>query len=100
MLGRRIAYAGILIVPLGLFWEVISDNASRFAELVRKGTIAANPYAVFSNVDVNRDHHPHDPLVQQLAWITPQLEVAVFAAILVGTCAVAVALWQRAEVVT
>ena len=89
MLGRRMAYAGIIALPLLMIWMIFALAQTPVATILRPLAIA-NPFAVY-----NAGLHAMSPL-QWLgtAWTTP-----VLVAIAVVTCGLAVALWQRAQVI-
>jgi hypothetical protein len=90
MLGRRMAYGGIIALPLLMIWMIFALSQIPVATILQSLAIA-NPFAVY-----NAGLHAMSPL-QWLgtAWTTP-----VLVAIAVVTCGLAVALWQRAEVIT
>ena len=89
MLGRRMAYAGIIALPLLMVWMIFALSQIPVATILRPLAIA-NPFAVY-----NAGLHAMSPLQWlDAAWTTP-----VLVAIAVVTCGLAVALWQRAQVI-
>lgn len=105
MLGRRVAYCGIASLPLLLFWRMFAEAGGTFGEVLR-APIAANPYAVYEiSFSIQRARwaaihieSAPDRLLRSLFWMGNTWEAPVLAMIAVLTCAIAVFLWQQAEV--
>ncbi len=101
MLGRRVAYVGIASLPLLLLWDAFGSIGGVFGAALR-APIAANPFAVFTSGQIiaNTQVRPGQmgAIAQSLLWMGNTWEAPVLAATALVACALAVALWQRSEV--
>lgn len=101
MLGRRMAYSGIIALPALMMWMVMAETQGAATAILRK-LVAANPFAVYVawlnlNSWVNHKFQL-DPASASLQWLGSTWEAPLLLTIAVVTCGVAVILWQRAEV--
>lgn len=90
MLGRRMAYCGTFALPALLIWMILAQSPSAMGAMLR-APLAANPFAVY-----NAGLIP----MPSLQWLGTTLATPVLTLIAVTTCGLAVALWQRAEVLS
>jgi hypothetical protein len=96
MIGRRVAYLGLAFLPAALLWSGFAHGDNPLGLMLR-AVAWANPFVVWQM----RSFAVDDVVAQAQWWLrsSPELIPAMLAAIAVGTCALAVALWQRAEVI-
>lgn len=103
MLGRRMAYCGILALPALMSWLILAQSPASGLWPLR-APVAANPFAVFVAGTAlqawQRHHFALGPLIASLQWLGTIWATPVLLAVCIGTCAIAVLLWQRAEVIT
>jgi hypothetical protein len=92
MLGRRVAYLGIAAYPILLVWWPLSRSPSLIGQMLRVPAIL-NPVAVYYN-----DPHSLGTLGNSIAALGPAWQPITLTTLFVVTCAAAVYLWQRAEV--
>jgi hypothetical protein len=83
VIGRRVGYCGIIALPALMIWMFFAPALVRSGGFLR-ASLFANPFVVFNAALA----------LKSTTWETPVLIV-----IAVATCAAAVALWQRAEVI-
>lgn len=97
MLGRRVPYCGIIALPALMVWMIFPQSP------ILRAPMVANPFVVFnSGLTLNSwAHHPFtlDPVTSSLRWLGTDWATPVLLAIAVATCGLAVALWQRTEVI-
>jgi len=102
MLGRRVAYLGIASLPFLLLWSSFAQMGGVFGAALR-APLAANPFAVYSSAFVIANEHVRPDkmgaVLQSLQWMGSTWEAPVLAATALVACAIAVALWQRAEAI-
>ncbi len=96
MLGRRMSYAGIIALPFLMIWMILAQSQSAATAILR-AALAANPFAVYNAGLVAVSSAGLDAW-PSLQWLGTQATPALFA-IAVVTCGLAVALWQRAQVI-
>lgn len=89
MLGRRIAYGGLIALPVLMIWMILALSQTAIGAMLR-APIAANPFAVY-NAGLNA--------MSPLQWLSSTWTTPVLLAIAVATCGLATALWARAEVI-
>jgi hypothetical protein len=98
MIGRRVAYCGLVALPALMLWMILAQAQSPVSTILR-GPLIANPFAVYNAglLAVSNAGLDAWPSLQWVgaAWITP-----ILVAIAIATCGLAVALWQRAEAIT
>ena len=103
MLGRRMAYFGIIALPALLFWMILAQSNNSIGAILR-APIVANPFAVFNaNLSLNASAHHRftlDATAMWLQWLSTIWGTPVLLAIAVTTCGLAVILWQRAHVIS
>lgn len=103
MLGRRMAYCGIIALPALIMWTALAQSWVALAPVLR-AAIVVNPFVVFTAGQTLRfwSRHPvHlDPVTSSLAWLGTTWETPVLIATAVATCGLAVVLWQRSEVLS
>jgi hypothetical protein len=103
ILGRRVAYCGLASLPFLLLWTMFSNVRGAFGELVRL-PILVNPFSVYAMGFTLS--HPATDLDKPMAHSLLRLAVAggwetpILLATALLTCAIAVVLWQRAEVLS
>jgi hypothetical protein len=97
MLLRRVPYAGIVALPALLMLQVFGNLNSLVGQIVRILCLA-NPWII---VNAFRIEHYTTPslLYRSLMWVTEASATGILYAIAIGTCGLAVLLWQRAEVI-
>jgi membrane-bound metal-dependent hydrolase YbcI (DUF457 family) len=102
MLGRRMAYCGVISLPVLIAWFSAAQSPNALGGVLR-APVLANPLAVFNTtLAINgwQNHHfSLDPVSLSLQWLGTSWETPVLVAISAATCAVAVAVWQRAEAI-
>jgi hypothetical protein len=102
MLGRRMAYCGIIALPALMIWMILAQSQIALGTILR-APIVANPFAVYNAglILEGWSHHRFtlDPIASSLQWLGTAWEMPVLVAIAVGTCGLAVALWQRSEAI-
>ncbi len=102
MCGRRIAYCGLVAAPVLAIWMTVAQWPDRIGAILR-APIVANPFAVFNATIAIRSWEQHryaiDTISSSLQWLGTTWETPVLLAIAAAACALAVVLWQRAQVV-
>jgi hypothetical protein len=102
ILGRRMAYAGVVALPALLIWMIMAQLHSSTFALLRVPAVL-NPFAVdVAGLELASYAHHHfdlDPIATSLQWLGTTWTIPVLGAILLATCALAVTLWQRAEAI-
>jgi hypothetical protein len=103
MLGRRVAYCGIVALPALMIWMILAQSWVALRPILR-APIVANPFVVFNaGLALNTWQHHHfalDPVTLSLQWLGTTWETPIFITIAFVTCAGAIALWQRAEAIS
>jgi hypothetical protein len=106
MAGRRVAYCGLASLPLLLFWQMFANTRSTLGALLR-APAATNPYITYGvsfsfqaerQLAMIHADATQNPLLLSLLWMGNRWETPVLAMTALLTCAIAVFLWQRAEV--
>ena len=97
MLGRRIAYGGIIALPLLMIWMILAQSQNPAATILR-APLVANPFAVYNAGLVAVSNAGLDAW-PSLQWVGATWATPILVAIAVATCGLAVALWRRAEVI-
>jgi len=104
MLGRRVAYGGIIALPALMIWMILAQSQVTSIAAILRGPIVANPFVVFNTALALSSwaHHrfPLDTVASSLQWLGTASETPVLVAIAIVTCGFAVALWQRAQVLS
>lgn len=90
MLGRRIAYCGMVVLPGLMIWTFLAHSWVNAGTILRV-TLLANPFLVFNT--------GLDPVSSPLQWLGTSWETPVLVAIAFATCGFAVLLWQRAQAI-
>jgi hypothetical protein len=102
MLGRRMAYCGIIATPALAIWLTVAEHHFAISPVFR-ATSLANPFAVINArialVSWQQDHYPIDLVTKSLLWLGTSWETPVLCAIGAATCGLAIFLWQRARVI-
>jgi len=102
MLGRRIAYCGIIALPALMIWTMLAQSQIAIGTILR-APIVANPFAVYNaGLTLNSwSHHRFtlDPIASSLQWLGTSWGTPILVAIAIATCGLAIALWQRAEAI-
>ena len=93
MLGRRIAYGGLFALPALMLWMIFAGSKSPLGAMLR-APIAANPFAVY-----NAGLTLNGAVAFSLQWLYSAWATPMLSAIAIATCGLAVAFWQRAEVI-
>jgi hypothetical protein len=106
MIGRRVAYFGIASSAILTLWGAFAESSGSLGWLLRS-IIVANPFSVFNSGNQLRAFAKgvrhwgtHDPVTQSLIWMGSTWEIPMLIAIALATCAIAVWLWQRSEVLS
>lgn len=103
VLGRKMAYAGILALPLLLLWTAFAGLGGWAGQMLR-GPIAANPIALFTTgfqiieARAKNFHGDLGPVANSLQWVTPENMLAILLAVAAISCTAAIIVWSRAEV--
>jgi hypothetical protein len=102
VVGRRVAYCGIIALPALIVWMLLAQKQLPIGTVVR-AAILANPFAVFNTAVAVGNWERHgfslDPVSSSLQWLGTAWETPVLIAIAIVTCGLAVALWQRAQAI-
>jgi len=100
---RRIPYGGFLATPVLIIWMMLAQSHRAIGAILR-APIVANPIAVFNTVMAIESRQEHgyaiDAVTASLQWLGTTWEAPVLIAIAIVTCAIAVAAWQRVEVIS
>lgn len=103
MVGRRVAYFGIIAAPALAIWLTVAESSAPIAQILR-APIVANPFAVFNmRLAMNASaqfHSAFDRVTVSLQWLGTSWETPALFAIAAATCALAVVLWQRAQLIS
>jgi hypothetical protein len=98
MLGRRMAYSGIIALPALMIWMSLVQQVP-----ILRTVSVANPFIVFNAAQLLKWREQHrfslDPTTSSLQWLGSFWETPVLFAIALVTCGLAVALWQRAQAI-
>ena len=98
MLGRRIPYVGLAVMPVLMIWFGLAQADTILGQVLR-APIATNPIVVYEMQSLPAKHDKDfGPFLNGLLWMTPDIGLAVLIAIAIVGCATAIALWQRSEV--
>lgn len=103
MLARRVAYAGVIALPALMIWMALAHSDGTLGAILRL-PIVADPLAVFNAALVldgwTRHHFALNALTQSLQWLGTTWGTPVLLTTTVATCALAVVLWRRAQVLS
>jgi hypothetical protein len=93
VIGRRVAYLGIAAYPILLIWWGVSHTRGPIGDMLR-APLSLNPVAIY----MTNDPHSLGALGNSVAALGPAWPAITLTVLFVVTCATAVYLWQRAEV--
>lgn len=98
MIGRRLPYVGIAVMPVLLLWFIFSTSPGTFGRLLSK-PIAINPFALYI-IEQSGKNSAHDfkNFADNLGWLTPETALIAMALIAIAGCVAAITMWSKSEV--
>lgn len=97
MVARRVPYLGVVAYPVCLLWQIFAQSRSPLGQLLAK-FLPANPASVFVATMTADSGGKVAGVLGSLSWIGGVRGTEMLFAIALITCALAIILWQRAQV--
>lgn len=101
VLLRRVAFAGLAVVPIGIVLALFARDP---AGGLLRALAPLDPIAVFTQsakvpgLKLHVDGFASDRLAQSLHWLTPDIGIALLFLLGILSCAAAVGVWSRAQI--
>lgn len=98
MIGRRLPYVGIAVMPVLLLWFIFATSPGTVGQLLAK-VVAANPFALYIVAQSGKaSAHDFKNFADTLAWLTPESGLIAMVLIALTGCVAAITMWSKTEV--
>jgi hypothetical protein len=96
MVGRRLPYVGVSVMPVLMVWFGFAMSQGAIGEWMRK-PIAANPFALYL-VQQAGPAKGSDIAHMGLTWVTPETAALSMIVIMLVGCIASIVMWSKTEV--